>query len=79
MKCLKALRTTKEVEAGEIIRVDNKTAHNMVGSMWQYISKSEWKSATRKPKEESEKKNNLKQMNGIETTEPFVKTRKKSK
>jgi hypothetical protein len=43
MKCIKAIRATKEVELGEIKRVDDKTAHNMVGSMWQYISKTEWK------------------------------------
>ena len=43
MKCIKAIRATKEVELGEIKRVDDKTAHNMAGSMWQYISKTEWK------------------------------------
>ena len=43
MKCIKSIRKTKEVELGEIKRVDDKTAHNMVGSMWQYISKTEWK------------------------------------
>jgi len=43
MKCIKAIRATKEVELGEIKRVDNKTAHSMVGYSWQYISKTEWK------------------------------------
>ena len=43
MKCIKSIRATKEIELGEIKRVDDKTAHNMVGSMWQYISKTEWK------------------------------------
>ena len=52
MKTIKSIRKTKEVELGEIKRVDDKTANNMVGSMWQYISKSEWKQATRKPKSE---------------------------
>lgn len=51
MKCIKAIKATKEVEVGEIKRVDDKTAQNMVGSHWQYISKSEWKMATRKPKQ----------------------------
>ncbi len=51
MKCIKAIKATKEVEIGEIKRVDDRTAQNMVGSYWQYISKSEWKSATRKPVE----------------------------
>ena len=50
MKCIKSIRKTKEVELGEIKRVDDKTAHNMVGSMWQYISKTEWKQSVRKPK-----------------------------
>lgn len=43
MKCIKAIRATKEVELGEIKRVDEKTAYNMVGSSWQYVSKTEWK------------------------------------
>jgi len=34
MKCIKALKTTKDVEIGDIKRVDDKTAYNMVGSMW---------------------------------------------
>jgi hypothetical protein len=50
MKCIKAIRKTKEVELGEIKRVDDKTAHNMVGLSWSYVSKTEWKLATRKPK-----------------------------
>ena len=43
MKCIKAIRATKEVELGEIKRVDDKTANYMVGSSWQYVSKTEWK------------------------------------
>ena len=43
MKCIKNTKT------GTIIRVDDRQAYNMVGSQWAYISKSEWKSATRKP------------------------------
>ena len=45
MKTIKSIKKTKEVELGEIKRVDDKTAHNMVGNLWQYISKSEWKSS----------------------------------
>ena len=45
MKCIKAIRATKEVELGEIKRVDNKTAHSMVGISWKYVSKTEWKSS----------------------------------
>ena len=43
MKCIKAIRTSKGVELGDIKRVDDKTAMNMVGLSWQYISKTEWK------------------------------------
>lgn len=43
MKCLKNLKT------GNIIRVDDKQAHSLVGREWQYVSKVEWKSATRVP------------------------------
>ena len=54
MKCLKNNKT------GNIIRVDDVQANQMVGSTWSYISKSEWKSATRvvteKQEVEAEKK-----------------------
>ena len=52
MKCIKSIRKTKDVEVGEIKRVDNKTADSMVGSTWTYIPKSEWKSLTRRTKSE---------------------------
>ena len=41
MKCLKNKKTE------EIIRVDDLQANQMVGITWKYVSKSEWKSATR--------------------------------
>lgn len=47
MKCLKSTKT------GKIIRVSDKEAYNAT-SEWKFISKSEWKEATRKPKVESE-------------------------
>ncbi len=43
MKCIKAIRATKEVELGEIKRVDEKTAYHMVVSSCGYNSKTEWK------------------------------------
>lgn len=46
MKCIKNAKT------GNIIRVDDVQAYNMVGNTWSYISKSEWKKATRKPEPE---------------------------
>jgi hypothetical protein len=50
MKSIKAIKSGKDFEVGEIKRVDDRSAQNMVGIMWQYISKSEWKQATRKTK-----------------------------
>jgi hypothetical protein len=54
MKCIKAIKETKDVAVGTIKRVDDKTANNMVGNFWAYVAKSEWKLETRKskPKEE---------------------------
>ena len=46
MKCLKNLKT------GNIIRVDDMQAYQMAGRTWQYVSKSEWKAATRTSKSE---------------------------
>lgn len=86
MKCLKSKRATKEHSLGEIVRVDDKTAFNMVGSSWEYVSKSEWKMSKGTKSEPSEnqvgteKKPNPKQSaHGADETEPFVKTRKKGK
>ena len=45
MKCIQAVKQTKEHSIGDIIRVDDKTAFNMVGTFWKYVSKSEWKSS----------------------------------
>lgn len=50
MKCIKAIRASKDIELGEIKRVDDKTASNMVGISWAYVPKSEWKLQTRKSK-----------------------------
>lgn len=43
MKCIQAIRANKDVQVGDIKRVDDKTAINMVGSSWKYVSKTEWK------------------------------------
>ncbi len=47
MKTIRAIKDTKDVKTGEIRRVDDKTAHSMVGYLWEYISKSEWKKSSR--------------------------------
>ena len=50
MKCLKNEKTQT------IIRVDDKQAYQMAGREWKYVSKTEWKEQTRKPKEVKDKK-----------------------
>lgn len=45
MKCIKNNKT------GNIVRVTDVQAHQMVGSQWQYVSKTEWKNQSNpKPK-----------------------------
>ena len=44
MKCIKNNKT------GDIERVTDREAYNMVGSTWSYVAKTEWKAATRKVK-----------------------------
>ena len=84
MKCLKNAKT------GNIIRVDDKQADQLVGREWKYVSKDEWKKTTRKPEPVveavndqitdavtiSEKKKNTKQ-DLPDNGNKFVKTRKK--
>ena len=57
MKCLKNSKT------GNIIRVTDEQANQMVGNTWQYVPKSEWKAATRvvteKQEVEAEKKEKI--------------------
>jgi hypothetical protein len=43
MKCLKNPNT------GNIIRVTDKQADQISGKEWQFVSKTEWKSVSRKP------------------------------
>ena len=86
MKCIKAVKQTKEVELGEIRRVDDKTAFNMVGSNWIYVSKSEWKSSTRnqvgtksEPSQDQVEKKKNKKQDLPDGGKESVKTRKKTK
>jgi hypothetical protein len=48
MKCLKNVKTNN------IIRVDDVQARQMAGTIWVYISKSEWKVTTRVPETEKQ-------------------------
>lgn len=45
MKCLKNRKTSN------IVRVSDQQAQQMVGTQWEYVSKSEWKAATNPAKE----------------------------
>jgi len=45
MKCLKNRKTSN------IVRVSDQQAQQMVGTQWEYVSKSEWKAATSPAKE----------------------------
>ena len=76
MKCIKALKATKDVEVGDIKRVDDRTAYNMVGTMWAYIPKSEWKLSTRKPKSTEQK---AEEQNDLVEKKPYKKGQKSEK
>ena len=89
MKCIKSIKATKNTEIGHITRIDDVEAEAKVKTgYWAYIPKSEWKlsrgtksgpSRDQVETEQLEKKSNPKQMDGVKSDEPFVKTRKKSK
>ena len=44
MKCIKSIKTLKNTEIGEILRIDDVEAESKDKTgYWSYISKSEWK------------------------------------
>jgi hypothetical protein len=45
------MKTIRNKKTGDIQRVDNKTADNMVGISWEFIPKSEWKKGREVPTE----------------------------
>jgi hypothetical protein len=45
------MKTIRNKKTGEIQRVDNKMADNMVGISWEFIPKSEWKKGRPAPTE----------------------------
>jgi len=51
MKCIKCIKVAKSYQLDEIRRVTDEDADDRVkGGYWKFVPKSEWKSATRKPK-----------------------------
>jgi hypothetical protein len=76
MKCIKAIKSQKTAEIGNIARINDVDAELRVRTgYWKYISKSEWKNKinenaeTLKPKIDSE----LKEMGVSEKNRNFVK------
>ena len=44
MKCIKAIKSLKHTEIGDIVRIDDADAESKVKTgYWKYISKSEYK------------------------------------
>lgn len=53
MKTIQAVKQTKNVQLGQLKRVDEREADSEVrGGYWKYVPKSEWKLQTRTPKTE---------------------------
>ena len=51
MKCIKVVKETKDNKLGTIRRVTDSEADTKVSTkVWAFCPKSEWKAATRKPK-----------------------------
>lgn len=48
MKCIKNKQT------GNILRVEDRQAYQMVGNTWMYVPKTEWKAVTRTVTEKQE-------------------------
>jgi hypothetical protein len=44
MKCIKSVKSTKQIKLGEIIRTNDQDAMDKVkGGHWVYVPKTEWK------------------------------------
>lgn len=62
MKCIKTIKSLKNLEIGTIDRVDNSTAEMRVNTgYWQYIPKAEWKNVKDVSKTDIKKTKNKKQ------------------
>jgi hypothetical protein len=71
----KVMKTIKNKKTGEIQRVEDRTAHNMVGPSWEFIAKSEWK----KIREIKSEKQNLENEKKEETKNKKQEKREKLK
>ena len=54
MKCIRAVKATKQYKIGEVKRVSDKEAESATrDGYWQYVAKYEWKSLNKKLEQES--------------------------
>jgi len=80
MKCIKAIRATKYSEVGDIKRVTDVEANEKVDTgYWSFVSKSEWKLATRKSKTEVVEVVNEQITDAVTISEKQLNKKKKSK
>lgn len=80
MKCIKAIRTGKNHETGDIKRIEDVEAESRVrGGSWVYVPKSEWKVVNRKQKEEAKQKAVNDQITDAVTQSPKKEKFKKGK
>jgi hypothetical protein len=56
------MKTIRNKKTNEIQRVDDKTAHNMVGVSWEFIPKSEWKKTREVPSQKQKVENSKKEV-----------------
>lgn len=76
MKCIRAIKATKQTKIGELKRVSDKEADSATkDGYWQYVAKSEWKYLNKKKVEEEKEAATVK----VETAEQSNKSNKKHK
>ena len=80
MKCIKSIKTTKNVEIGKIVRIDDIEAESKVKSgYWSYVPKSEWKLSKSKSKNNTQDADQATEQVTEEVTDKKKVTKKKSK
>jgi hypothetical protein len=77
MKCIKAIKSLKHTDVGDIVRIDNVEAEEKVRTgYWEYTAKSEWKGKLNSniEKTKSGLDNELKNMETSEKNRELVQT-----
>ncbi len=76
MKCIRAVKATKQTKIGELKRLSDKEADVATkGGYWQYVPKSEWKHLNKKKVEEEKQSVSI----NVETTQQSNNHNKKQK